>query len=273
MKRLLKIEFTKVKFHSATWILIGLHALLFVPTAFGLESVLNGFLGLFMPPEAMQPGPDGQPEQFVEIFRYPVVWYLLTYLAGWFKLILAIVVIIWVTNDISSKVMRQNIIDGMSKREVILAKELMIIGLSLGTTIFMGVLTLIVGENTPEASFFDGIEFLLAYFLMLFTYLNFAFFAAMWLRGAGMAIGMLFLYTIVIENLLTGIFNWLLPEGASVFLPINAFNSFIPGPGETFKGAEMVANFGILNISICLAYMGAFIYLIHTFLKRGYSIK
>lgn len=273
MKRLLKIEFTKVKFHTATWILIGLHILLFVPTAFGLESVLNSIMGMFIPPEAMEPGPDGQPQQMFEIFRFPVVWYLLTYLAGWFKLLLAIVVIIWVTNDISSKVMRQNVIDGMSKWEVILAKELMIIGLCLVTTLFMGVLTFIVGESTPEASFFDGIEFLLAYFLMLFTYLNFAFFAAMWLRGAGMAIGMLFLYTIIIENLLTGMFNFFLPEGSSVFLPINAFNSFIPGPSETFKGAEMVANFGMLNISICLGYMVGFIYLIHTFLKRGYSIK
>jgi len=203
------------------------------------------------------------------IYSFPGVWHYITYLASWFKLLLAIILIINVTNEFSYKTLRQNIIDGMSKWEVIWAKEIIILLLSLFTTLIVVALSLILGKSAEGVSIFEGSSIVLTYFISLIFYLNFAYFLCMWLKKSGFVIGVLFLYTIVIENLI----SFKLPDSISQFFPMNLVDSMVPNPLERLLGKEVVYDFSPVYIGVSIAYTATFIALNYRMLKKGHAGK
>ena len=58
------------------------------------------------------------------IFNFPYIWHFNTYIASILKLFLAIIIVSMMANEYSYGTLKQNLIDGMSKKEFILSKFL-----------------------------------------------------------------------------------------------------------------------------------------------------
>ena len=266
MIRLLKIEFHKILFSRTFWIILGLYVVLLAPIAFGFENILDS---ISFGKGRHQPQMASMLLQGFTVFEFPGVWHNMAYLASWFKLLLAVIIVILVTNEYSYKTLRQNIIDGMSKWEIIWAKELIILILSVIAVILLIALTLLLGIPQDDINVFSGSGIVFAYFVSLILYLNFAYFLSSWLKKAGFAIGILFLYTIVIENVI----SFKLPESITRFFPMNLISNMIPNPLRKIVGQSVESDFSILNVVVCIFYVILFITLNYWMLKKGHAAK
>ena len=56
------------------------------------------------------------------IFDFPYIWHFNTYVAASLKFFLAIVIVSMMANEYSNKTIKQNLIDGLSKKEFIASK-------------------------------------------------------------------------------------------------------------------------------------------------------
>ena len=115
MTRLFEIEWLKLKNYRVFWILIIMYFT-------GLIIVLSS--GMFLMQFFKNQGAEfsGIDPTIIPLYDFPDVWQNMTYVATFFKIILAFIVIISVTNEISYRTMRQNVIDGMSKWEFLKSK-------------------------------------------------------------------------------------------------------------------------------------------------------
>ena len=147
MIRLLKIELQKIIYSRQLWIILGLYILLIIPVAYAIDSVS---LGGSSNGEAMPGG------MAINFFNFPAVWHNMAYLFTWFQLFLGIIIISLVTTEFSQRTLRQNIIDGLTKWEIIWSKELVIILLSSISTLLLVAFTLIFGNQGPDTSLWTG---------------------------------------------------------------------------------------------------------------------
>jgi len=260
MLRLLKIELTKILNNRNVWIIFGLHFLLLAPIAFGFKRILKNTSFKIGEIDFAQMALEG-----FSVFNYPGIWHNMAYLGSWFKLFFAIIIVVLVTNEYTFRTLKQNIIDGMSKLEILISKQLVIILLSLTATLLIAILTLILGKNPNEVSMLSDFGYLLNYFFSLIVYLNFAYLLSSWLKKAGLTIGLLFLYTLVIEGLIA----WKLPENIASFLPMSLLGSLIPNPMVAFFKPEDIVS--VTNVSLLAAglYWLIFALLVYWMLKRS----
>jgi len=260
MIRLIQIELVKLFNNRTVWIIFGLHFLLLAPIAFGFKRIINNINIKVGDVDVAQAALQG-----FSIFNYPGIWHNMAYLAGWFKLFFAIIIVVSVTNEYTFRTIKQNIIDGMSKFEVLAAKQLVIILLALVATILLALLTFILGKNPNEVSIFSGSSYLLKYFLGLVVYLNFAYLLSSWLKRAGLTIGLLFLYTLVIENLIA----FKLPEQVANYLPMNLINNLIANPMVAYFKPEDVVTLSNISLLVAGLYWLLFAALAYLMLKRS----
>ena len=159
MLRLLNLELQKLFLNRTSKILIFISFILpfFVIL---LSSIKFNVFGFF----TLELGELG-------IFNFPVIWHLTTFFASQFKFFFAIVVVSMIGNEYSNKTIKQNLIDGLSKKEFILSKFYTIVFFSLVSTILISIISLSIGlyySSYTEASIiFRETEFLVAYFVKL----------------------------------------------------------------------------------------------------------
>ena len=109
MKRLLTIELQKIWLNKASRVLSIIYFLsLFLLASIALIEFDFGFFKF----EAAKSG----------FFNFPYIWHFTTFVASWFKLFLAVIIVSMVANEFSYGTLKQNLIDGMSKKEFLLSK-------------------------------------------------------------------------------------------------------------------------------------------------------
>ena len=270
MTRLFEIEWLKLKNYKVFWILIIMYFT-------GLIIVLSS--GMFLMQFFKNQGAEfsGIDPTIIPLYDFPDVWQNMTYVATFFKIIPAFIVIISVTNEINYRTMRQNVIDGMSKWEFLKSKFILIFGLSLVATFFIFLEGLITGfiystVTYPEVIFND-LEFLLAYFLELVTFLSFALLLAILLKKAGFAIVLIFMYTLIFEPIITLNFehniwintytNWAVP-----YFPIKAMNNLIRVPFQRYVFMEIQDFISLKDVLIVLVWLSIFQLGIYKLLDR-----
>lgn len=209
----------------------------------------------------------------IPLFDFPDLWQNMTYLGSFCKVILGFIIVISVANEDNYRTLRQNIIDGLSKREFWISKLLLILILSLGSTLLLFVLGLIMGSlnASPEGMrhMFHSMDFIWAYFLVLITYLTFAFWITLLLPRAGLVIVGLFLYTVIFEPFLA-LFLENFPHvtdfvrSAVAYFPIRSLYHLIPVPFPKFilrefqeyvSLRETLIVFGWLILNLFLSYL------------------
>jgi ABC-2 type transport system permease protein len=236
MYRLLNIEFQKLMHSRASKVLIITYFVLL--TSIALIAAIKFDIG---------------PIKFhlaeMGIFNFPYIWHFNAYFAAILKLFLAIVIVSMMANEYSNKTLKQNLIDGLSKKEFILSKFYTVIVFSLVSTLFLFVVSLILGlifSNYTEFTIvFSDLEFLLAFFVKLIGFFSFCLFLGILVKRSAFALGFLFVWQFI-EGIIFGILRWKTDAEFATsimrFLPLNAMSNLIKQPFSRLSAVQSVAN-------------------------------
>ena len=173
------------------------------------------------------------------IFNFPYIWHFNTYIAAILKFILAIVIVSMMANEYSYGTLKQNLIDGMSKKEFIQSKFLTVVLFAAASTVFIFIMSLLLGLSFSSYNeftiVFSDLEYLLAYFVKLVGFFSFCLFLGIFVKRSAFAIGFLFVWNII-EGIAKGFLTFKIfpkSETASTimqFFPLEAMSNLIVEP-------------------------------------------
>lgn len=271
MLRLLKLELQKLWLNRTSKILIFVSFILPF-TVLVLSSIKINVFGFF----TLELGELG-------IFNFPLIWHITTFFAAQFKFFFAIVVVSMIGNEYSNKTLKQNLIDGLSKKEFVLSKFYTIVFFSLAATVLMAVASLLIGlyysSYTEINIIFTGTEFLLAYFVKLVGFFSLCLFFGMLLKRSAFALAFLFILYIV-EWIIFGLIVWQanldIAEKIQNFFPIKSMYKLIDEPFRRVvmtkfpDKTEIAYDYAVhwYEIVIVLGWTAIFIFLSFRLLKK-----
>ena len=225
MIRLLQLELQKLLLNRTSKILIFISFILPL-CVIVLSAIKINFFGFF----TLELGELG-------IFNFPIVWHITTYFSALFKFFFAIVVVSMIGNEYSNKTLKQNLIDGLSKREFILSKFYTIVFFSIISTLIIFILSLVLGlvySSYNEISIIvREIEFLPAYFLKLLGFFSFCLFLGVLAKRSAFALAFLFV-DFILEWIVFGLIFWKsnveMATKIQNFFPLTAMSNLIKQP-------------------------------------------
>jgi ABC-type transport system involved in multi-copper enzyme maturation permease subunit len=217
MKRLLSIELQKIWFNKASRILTLSYF------------ILLSFIALIASVK-YDIGPIKLHFAEMGIFNFPYIWHFNTYIADFFKFFLAIVIVSMMANEYSYGTLKQNLIDGLSKKEFIISKFSMVLLFAFTSTVFVFVMSLILGysfSSYNELSIvFSQMEYLFADFIKLVGF---------FIKRSAFALGFVIIWYVV-EAIIVGLVKYeyfknnKLAETIVDFLPLQALSNLIVEP-------------------------------------------
>jgi len=224
MMNLLKIEWLKIKGYKTFWILTTL----FLVSILGVNYFAYNFK------QAVSQGNAQANILFGSPFSFPNVWHTVTYLSSFLLFIPGLMIITSITNEYSYKTHRQNIIDGWSRLQFIHVKIALVVIISILSTLFVFLTSLLYGSLAGGAFSLDKIEFIGYYFIQALSYSMLALLLSVLIKRSGLSIGLFFLYSFIIENFLGAILNNMggikSASGPGDYLPLNTTDNLIPFP-------------------------------------------
>ena len=274
MIRLLQIEFIKLWNNRASKVLIISYFVLL--TSIALVAAIKFDIG---------------PIKFhlaeIGIFNFPYIWHFNTFVTAFFKLFLAIVIVSMMANEYSNKTIKQNLIDGLSKKEFILSKFLTVVTFSVISTLFVFIVSLILGliysDFNEFSIIFSDLEFILAFFVKLIGFFSFCLFLGILVKRSAFALGFLIMWQIF-EGIVRGLMRWKLFDGDTTdaimgFFPLQSMFNLIKEPFTRLEAVQTVAdqvgetinlNYHVhwYEILIVLAWSAIFIYFSYALLKK-----
>jgi len=238
MKRLLQIEFQKLWLNKLSKFLILSY--FFLLTSIALIASIKFDIG----PIKFHLAEQG-------IFNFPYIWHFNTFVASFFKLFLAIIIISMVANEYSNRTLKQNLIDGLSKKEFVYSKFLMVVVFSVLSTIFVFLISLILGlvysDYTEFGIIFSDLEFILAYFIKHIGFFSFCLFIGMLIKRSAFALGFLVIWNFI-EWIIYGLLFWNFGKGSTMpdnilsFFPLRSMSNLIDEPISRLSAVKAVAN-------------------------------
>lgn len=275
MLRLLNIEFQKIRYNKTVKVISIIYFVLITCIAL-VASIEFNFASV-----NFRVADQG-------IFNFPFIWHFNTYLAAWLKLFFAIVIVSLVANEYSYRTLKQNLIDGLSKKEFILSKFVTVLLFAAASTIFVFIVSMALGlrfsDYTEMGIIFRDLDYLLAYFIKLVGFFSFCLFLGVLVKRSAFALGFLFVWWII-ENL-TFVFlkfkafkDTDIAESIVQFFPLEAMNNLIKEPFTRLGGVQSIASqvgeeitksydVTLLNIVIVSVWTVLFIYWAWVILKR-----
>lgn len=271
MLRLVNLELQKLLLNRASKVLIFISFILPF-TVLILSSIKINFFGFF----TLELGELG-------IFNFPIIWHITTFFASYFKLFFAIVVVSMIGNEYSNKTIKQNLIDGLSKKEFILSKFYTIIFFSLLATVLIGVGSFLIGlyysSYTEVSLIFRETEFLFAYFLKLVGFFSLCLFFGMLVKRSAFALAFLFILYIF-EWIVFGIFTKFstmdMAWKVKSFLPLESMYKLIDQPFQRVvmtkypDKIDMSYDYAVhwYEIIIVMGWIAIFVFLSYRLLKK-----
>ncbi|MBQ4820258.1 ABC transporter permease subunit [Aquimarina sp. MMG016] len=223
------------------------------------------------------------------IFNFPYIWHFNSWVAAWLKLFLAIVIVSIMSNEYSNRTLKQNLIDGLSKKEFLASKFLTVVVFSIISTIFLFAVSLILGlifsdYNEPSIIFSD-LTYIFAYFIKLVGFFSFCMFLGILIKRSAFALGFLIFWQLIEGGfrLISGLFKWKFNtdfvDHIIPFLPLDSMNNLIKEPVTRFKAIQSAANqlgggfekdytTHWYEILIVLIWTTIFVYLSYRLLKK-----
>jgi ABC-type transport system involved in multi-copper enzyme maturation permease subunit len=267
MKRLLSIELQKIWLNKASRVLTLTYFILL--TFIALIASIKFDLGIFKFHLAE-----------MGIFNFPFIWHFNTYVAAFLKLFLAIVIVSMMANEYSYGTLKQNLIDGMSKKEFILSKFLTVVLFALCSTFFVFVMSLLLGFSfssyTELSIVFSDLEYLLAFFFKLVGFFSFCLFLGILVKRSAFALGFLLVWYII-ESITKGILAFrIFPDSdtsssISQFFPLQSMSNLIAEPFtrlsvvktiETQIGVENIKDYTVHFSSLIIVMTWTFIFIL-----------
>ena len=145
------------------------------------------------------------------IFNFPFIWHFNTWIASILKLFLAIVIVSMMANEYSNRTLKQNLIDGLSKKEFVISKFLTVVLFSVVSTLFVFIVSIMLGlvfsDYNEFGIIFSDMEYLLAYFINLIGFFSFCLFIGILVKKSAFALGFLLIWSII-EGIIYGFLKW-----------------------------------------------------------------
>ena len=266
MLRLLAIEFHKFKYNSASKILTLIYFALL--TSIALIAAVKFDIGVIKFHLAD-----------MGIFNFPYIWHFNTYMASLFKFFLLLVIVSMISNEYSYKTLKQNLIDGLSKKEFILSK--------FYTVIVLVVLGFIYSDYNELTIITSDLEYLVGFFIKLVGFFSFGLFFGFLVKRSAFAVGAMFVW-LILESIFKGFLFYVFRGSESIsasvdqimrFLPFEAMSNLIKEPFTRLGAVRSVAtsvgeqinksyDVEFLNIIIVIAWTYIFIYGSYALLKK-----
>jgi ABC-type transport system involved in multi-copper enzyme maturation permease subunit len=207
----------------------------------------------------------------IPLYHFPDVWMNLIWFSGWLKIVLAIMVVISITNEYTYRTLRQNVIDGLSRGEFLTSKILTNVLLSLMSVLMIFVIGLVTGliySPTIEIDqMLTDLEFFPAYFLEIFFFLSYALMLGILIQRSGLTIIVLLLSQ-MIETIITANIDdyvpWLIP-----FFPMKSIWLLIEWPLPRYALQEIKDYVSFVSVVTVVGWIFVFNYLSYWKLKRA----
>ena len=279
MLRLLYIELHKLKYNRASKVLSIIYFALL--TSIALIAAIKFDIG----PIKFHLADQG-------IFNFPYIWHFNTYMAAFFKFFLLLVIVSMMANEYSYKTLKQNLIDGLSKKEFILSKFYTVIAFAVFSTLFVFITSLILGgvySDFNELSIiFSDLSYLFAFFVKLLGFFSFGLFLGILIKRSAFAVAAMVVW-LIIESIFKGYLYWTFKDlktsteeavnSVMQFFPLEAMSNLIKEPFTRLGAVKSVANqigesftkdyaVSYLNIGIVLVWIFIFIYTSYFLLKK-----
>jgi len=272
MLRLLNIEIHKLKYNRASRVLIFIYFILL--TSIALIAAIKFDIG----PVKFHLADQG-------IFNFPYIWHFNTYMAAIFKFFLLLVIVSMMANEYSNKTLKQNLIDGLSKQEFVLSKFYTVVLLALISTLFVFIVSLILGYSYSDFNEFSivttDLEYLFAFFVKLVGFFSFGLFLGILVKRSAFAVGAMLIWA-MIEGFTKGMLYWKFEESVAnvmQFFPLEAMSNLIKEPFTRLGAVKTVAkqvgedlskDFSVQpkDLIIVLIWTAIFIYLSYVLLKK-----
>lgn len=279
MKRLLSIELQKIWKNRASKVLTITYFVLI--TLLSLIASIKFDLG----PIHIKLADQG-------IFNFPYIWHFNTYIAALLKIFLAVVIVSMMANEYSYGTLKQNLIDGMSKKEFILSKFLTVVVFAGISTFFIFLVSLLLGLTFSSFNevgiIFSQTEYLFAYFIKLVGFFTFCLFIGILIKRSAFALGFLWLW-FIIEKISYPIIKYaILKEVNShetfidklyTFFPLESISNLIIEPFSRLNFVKTVGTqIGVNNIkdyqvhwytiTIVICWTAIFVYSSYLLLKK-----
>ena len=278
MLRLLTIEFHKLRHNKASKILSIIYFGLL--TCIALIAAIKFDVGVIKFHLAE-----------IGIFNFPYIWHFNTYIAAILKFFLLLVIVSMMANEYSYKTLKQNLIDGLSKKEFILSKFYTVVVFAFVSTLFVFIISLILGlfysDYNEFAIITSDLQYLFAFFIKLVGFFSMGLFFGILVKRSAFAVGAMVVWFFG-ESIFKGYLFWTFKnaentsekvDGVMQFLPFEAMSNLIKEPfsrlgavrsvanqiGEVFTKTYNVEFSSIIIVSI---WTFIFIYLSFTLLKK-----
>ena len=188
MLRLLNIEIHKLKHNKASKVLIIIYFALLMSIA--LIAAIKFDIG----PVQFHLADQG-------IFNFPYIWHFNTFMAAIFKFFLLLVIVSMMANEYSNKTLKQNLIDGLSKKEFVLSKFYTVILLALISTVFVFIVSIALGYSYSDFNELSivttDLEYLFAFFVKLVGFFSFGLFLGILVKRSAFAVGAMLVWVMI----------------------------------------------------------------------------
>ena len=185
------------------------------------------------------------------IFNFPFIWHFNTWVAAILKLFLAIVIVSMMANEYSNRTLKQNLIDGLSKKEFVLSKFLTVVLFAMVSTLFVFIVSLILGfifsDYNEIGIIFSDTEYLLAYFINLIGFFSFCLFLGILVKRSAFALGFLLIWSIM-EGIIYGFLKWEMFRNSDLadniiqLFPLASMSNLIKEPFSRLGAVQSAAN-------------------------------
>lgn len=265
MMHLLKIDLKKMTSYRTFWVICGIYFFtLIVGAASGME-----FL------KALSRLIEGFGQQInitrIPLYHFPDIWQNLAWSGGLLKMGLAIMVVVSITNEYTYRTLRQNIIDGLSRKEFLISKIYTNLLLSLFSMVSVFLIAVVTGLiYSPELDFpfgLTGIDFYPAYFLEIFAFLSFALMLGFFVQRSGLTI-ILLLFSYLIELIIKENIDDYVPA-LTPFFPLESIMNLVPMPFARYVFMEIQDKVNWGAVLIAGTWTVLFNYFAYLKLKRS----
>jgi ABC-2 type transport system permease protein len=273
MKRLIQLEMLKLVPNRT----FRIFTILYFAIVLGLT--LLSYINIELGPFKFNFGNEGA-------FNFPLTWQFNTYVASYLKLFLAIILVTNIVNEFDFRTIKQNLIDGLSKKEFMYSKILSMVLLSLISTVLVFIIALLLGfkyaENQSLNLILSELYYIPVYFLSLVSFFSLMMFIAVVIRKSAFAFGILFIWATV-ESIIRGI--WKTKMGSNHFnpgdyFPLQTICNLIHEPFTKLKSFKVITNMATQGqakidygvhwsfVIMSIIYSVAFLYLTYWLIKK-----
>lgn len=179
------------------------------------------------------------PAEFINtdaMFKLPGIWEYEAYIGNWLSFFfLGFIGVLCVTMEFDNKTLRQNIINGITRKEFFIAKILFILSVSFFATLYFALVGFTFGfihtDNLYLTKIISGTHQIPLYFLMCCGYMIFGFFLGVMIRKTGLALFLYLVYVIFLEPVIRWAVHGKIVQNKTIhYYPLNAIEDLSPIP-------------------------------------------